>query len=72
MMLHTGLGIGEHPILAGLCVELLESKILLEEQFQDIFKFCAFGHQFFKDLTTEMVGVWQLKEYAILGDNAVA
>ena len=46
MMLYTGLGIGEHPNLKGLWVGLLESRILLEEQFQGYSQvFRAVGHQ---------------------------
>ena len=46
MMLSTGLGIDEHPTLKGLWAELLESRILLDEQFQLNSKvFRAVGHR---------------------------
>ena len=46
MMLYIGLGIGEHPTLKGLWAGLLESRILLEEQFQGYFQvFDAVWHR---------------------------
>ena len=46
MMLYTGPGIGEHPNLKGLWAGLLESRILLEEQFQGYSQvFAPVGHQ---------------------------
>ena len=46
MMLYTGPGIGEHPTFKGLWAELLESRILLKEQFKGYSQnFRAVGHQ---------------------------
>ena len=68
LMLYTGRGIGEHPIIIGLRVALLESRILLEEQFQGYSRFSrCWASNFFRDLITELVGVWQRKEYTIFG-----